>query len=284
VDDREPTIEIDMSGIGVDDAEPAPRIYTAAGTRTHLVLSDIHVPYEDKAVNAAVREFARDLKPHGVTFNGDAIDLLEISRHSQASVAKLEGRRFGYTFDKANEYIDALADAAGSQCDEWHWVAGNHERRIDTWLASGDNAVFIGEPGFSVAERLHFDRRGMVDHGPYPEAGVKLGHLLVTHGQWTGQYAAAKHFREYGCPVLVGHVHTPGMYYGSGYDTQRAAWVAGMLGDMDSAAMDYKKPPRSWAHGFAVVHVRKSGAFQCQLHNFWDKTLFVGGKQYGGTP
>lgn len=256
----------------------APAVHTS---RMYAVLSDLHCPYHDVRAVGAVCDALADLRPHGLILNGDFLDLYELSRFNAGSLAKLEGRRTLTTFLVANEVLDDLRAAAGDRLDEWHYTAGNHELRAQRWLEQGDHGVLAGEDVLTIPSRLRCEERGIVYHDGYPTARVRLGHLTVTHGKRACAYTAAANWRDYGSSVLTGHSHTPEIYYGAGLDSQRAAYVSGHLADPDSVAMQYAPRPNRWAQGWALVYLRRSGAFTVELINLWDGKFGVGGREFG---
>lgn len=251
-------------------------------TKYYVVVNDVHVPHHDKKSVAAVLEYVRDLKPHGIIYNGDILDFDEISSYNTGSLSKLEGRRFRETWDVANQFLDDFKKAAGRRLIEQHFIDGNHEDRLARWLANEGNGVFQDDPAFSIADRLHFKERGIVYHTPYDKAFLKLGHLVVTHGRYSNKYSAAKHLDTYRNSVLIGHTHTPQVFFGPGLLHSQVCYVSGHLADVDSAAMDYAPRPNAWTQGFATVAVRTSGNFSVQLHTLWDGHFSVGGRDYGG--
>jgi hypothetical protein len=246
-----------------------------------IVVGDVHVPYQDPAACAAVGDLMRDLRPDGLVINGDYLDLLEVSRHSSGAVAQLEGLRIAKSFDAGNEQLDRWLKAGGPQMRKNAFVDGNHEHRLDRWMASGDNSVWLDDPSTDIGARLRFRERGFVHHKGYPKASAKLGHLLVTHGRWTNKYAAATHMERYGHAILVNHVHAPGMHYGSALGKQKAGFVNGHLADPDSPAMSYAPVPNSWCQGFAVVVVEPNKTFHCDLVRFADGAFYYAGRRYG---
>jgi predicted phosphodiesterase len=250
--------------------------------RVYVVVSDVHVPSQDRAAVAAACDYFGDVRPHGIVYNGDILDFDEVSRYSRDSVAKLEGKRIATSWLAGNEFLDQTTAACGPRLREKHWVEGNHERRLAAWLESGSNAVFKDDFALSVPDRLLFEKRGIMDHGAYPDASLRLGHLLVTHGTIAAKYTAARTLDKYGHSALVGHAHRPDMHYGSALEGNRAAYVAGHLADPDSPAMSYAPRPNAWAQGFATVYLRKSGAFQVTLHQLFGGVFYVLGRRYGG--
>jgi predicted phosphodiesterase len=249
--------------------------------KIYVVMSDVHIPYQSVAGCRAVCDLMKDLQPDGIVLNGDILDLIELSRHSSASVAKLEGRRINASFKAANKQLDEWQAAAGPQCTDNHFIDGNHEDRLARWLATGDNAVWIGDEATDIGLRLGLAARGFQYHKGYPEAHIRLGHLVVTHGRWTSKYAAATHLDRYRKSVLVGHCHTPGVHYGPGLDNQQVGIVTGHLADINSEAMKYAPVPNSWRQGFAVVALEPNGLFHVQPVNFVEGCFYFGGKKYG---
>jgi len=252
------------------------------GVRIYAVLSDVHVPYQDRRAVAGVCDYLRDLQPHGLILNGDILDLDEISRHNAGSVANLEGKRISRTWREGNAFLDVVISSCGSRLDDIRWVDGNHEDRIARWLAQADHAVFADDLGFDIAGRLRFAERGIKHFSGYPDAHTTLGKLLITHGTVCGKYAPARHLDKYRHSVLFGHTHTPGMYYASGM-SRTAAYNNGHLADVLSPALSYAATPNAWAQGFAVVHVRTTGEFQVQLIQLWNGQFHVGDRTYGGS-
>lgn len=250
-------------------------------TKTFVICSDVHIPSQSNPCIKAVAELLRDIRPDGLILNGDILDLIELSSHARGSVAQLEGLRICKVFGEANSVLDLWQDAAGPQCKENHFVEGNHEDRLNRWIRTGDNSVWLGDESVSIPNRLKLVQRGFVYHAGYPKAYVRLGHLIVTHGKYCTKYAAATHLERYRCSVLVGHVHTPGMHYGSGFEQVQVGIVTGHLADVNKPALSYASVPNSWQQGFAIVVVEPNGNFHIELKNFVDGVFYYGGKRYG---
>lgn len=248
--------------------------------RVYVVVSDVHVPYHDPVCLKAVCDLIKDVKPHGFVINGDFLDLAEISKHSRGSLAQLEGKRIADTFDAANSVLDYYDDALQGARDK-HFTAGNHEYRLQRWLETGDNAVFAGDAGVSIPHRLGLEKRGYVYRPDYPNAYVKLGHLVVTHGITCQKHAAAGHLDRYHHSVLVGHTHTSQSFHASTFNSQQGGYCAGHMANPKSEAMKYAPVPNRWVQGFAVVTVEPNDNFHCQLVNFVDGVAYFGARRYG---
>lgn len=258
---------------------PSPR---PAANRLTFVTSDEHVPYQDQNCQNAINALANELRPTGWIINGDGLDLLEISRHSAGSLAKLEGRRLCVTWEEANRWLDGKRDAAGDQCVDWDYVEGNHEDRIRRWLEHADHGVFADDEVLSLERRLRLSERGIeLAPGGYPEGGVRLGHLWVTHGRFTNKYHAAKMLDYYRHSVMYGHTHAHQVFYSSAFGGAQVAIGTGHLADVDSPAMSYAPKPNNWVQGFAIVDTRPDGSFNAQPINFWNGQFSYAGKSYG---
>jgi predicted phosphodiesterase len=232
-------------------------------TQTHVVLSDIHVPYQDRRAQEIVCQVVEDLKPDGLIVNGDGLDFFELSRHNRGSVALLEGKRIKKTWDEGLAFRAELDSAAGSGCKRKEWLEGNHENRLYRWIRTDENAVFIDDEGVSIPHRLALAPNGWIYKAGYPKkAHAFLGKLLVTHGRYCGKYPAARHLEKYQTSCLVGHTHTVQTYHGSTWGGQRMAHCAGFLADENSEAMEYADEANNWIKNFTVVHVQASGEFQ----------------------
>lgn len=244
--------------------------------KIYFIFNDIHVPDQNKPLVDAACELLRDIKPHGIVLNGDILDLPEVSRHNAGSVAHLEGKRLAHTWTAGNKLLDQFDAAAGPRCKEKHFIEGNHEHRWQRWIESGDNVVFADDEATSLKYRLRLQQRGYVYHSGYPDAHVRIGKLLVTHGQWSGKYPAARHLERYQISVLVGHTHTDQTYHASTWEGQRGAYCNGHMADEDSDAMAYAPKPRAWIQGFSVVQVRPSGDFFVQPVRWVNGCFFYG--------
>lgn len=252
----------------------------AAKTRTYVVVSDVHVPYQDPVCCAAVGQLLRDLAPTGLIVNGDFLDFYELSRYNSNSVAAMEGKRIVDTFAAGNKQLDEWLALAGPQCRDNHFLDGNHEGRLKDWLRSGNNSAFLDDDSLDIGHRLRFKERNVTYHrGEHSQ--LMLGNLIITHGRWCNKYHAAKHLDEFRHSVLYGHTHAPQTYSASAYQTQQVATGTGHLADPESPACEYAPKPNRWMQGFALVHVRPDGLSHAVPLNFFNKRFHYAGRDYG---
>lgn len=251
------------------------------GVKVYLVATDVHVPYHCPIALGAFCDLVRDLQPDGLVLGGDFLDLIEVSRHASSSVAQLEGLRISKSFEEGRKVLDRIVQAGGAGMTERYFLDGNHEDRLARWVKAGDNAVWLGDEGTSIAHRLGLKDRGFTYVEGYPEAKVYLGKLAITHGIWTNKFHANAHLDRFKHSVMYGHTHVPQMHYGSSLKNKVAAYGLGHMADPKSPAMSYAPTPNAWCQGFGVVYVRKSGEFNVQQIQLWDGTFFYGNRQYG---
>ena len=271
------------SSIGVKTFLQAAKCFapSVSSTKFYTVVSDVHIPHHDKEAVTTVLEYVKDLRPHGIVYNGDILDFYEISRFNSGSLKKLENQRFKDTWDQGNAFLDNFMKAAGNRLEEQYWNDGNHEDRLARWIEHEGNGVFADDEAFSIPGRLKLKERGITYNPVSDKAYVKLGHLLITHGRFATKYSAAKHLDTYRHSILIGHTHSPQVFFGPGFLHPQVCYVSGHLADTKSVAMDYSSEPNAWVQGFATVAVKKSGNFSVQLHTLWDGQFEVGGTTYG---
>jgi hypothetical protein len=251
---------------------------------TAVVISDIHRPWHNKYVYEAALEITAQLKPSIFVVNGDALDFYEISRFNSDSVLSLEGHRIVETWDSGRLMRKEIEQAAGSQCKDKRFHYGNHEGRIDDWLARGGNAIFKDDPAFSIDKRLGLSENNwtVIDN---EAGGSYLGHLWVWHGNITRKDHNAKHHLvDINHSVLVGHTHRYDVFYRPQLHGQQVGITAGYLADKEQKALQYgmsQKDIERWLHGFVVVNVYEDGSFTHEAVNFWNERTTYGGQQYG---
>ena len=250
-------------------------------TKRVLVASDWHVPYHHAENVAALCDFALDFRPHHFVNAGDFLDFDTLSRHNAGSVALLEGKRTVEHFAVGNAVNDQIDEALGEQCTEKDFLAGNHERRTDSWINRGDNAVWLGDPLIDWSGRLMLQKRGYRVQKDYVTARLQIGRLHIIHGKYHGIHAAHQHVQKLGVNVMFGHTHRSQVYLQPTLDGQRGGYAIGGLADYAQPELQYIGLGSGWSEGFGIAIVRKSGNFQADCLNFIDGVFYWGGKEYG---
>lgn len=253
--------------------------------RSWVVVSDVHAPWHDKRIHAAILDFLSDFKPDGFIIDGDFMDFYSVSRHLKG-INDLENPENKHIIRLNDEFLMGCGvlndyDKHLPKNCEKHFLEGNHEFRLTRWFNEAMNGVLSGL--ISVDGNLELKEKGYKYHEGYPNNYITIGRLIVTHGNWTPIYTAAKHLNEFRGSVLFGHTHTSQLHYVGGLKNKQAGFNIGHLADVNAKGMSYAKKTGRWVHGFGIVYEEVStGKFWVELLNFYDHKLFYNKKMYGG--
>jgi UDP-2,3-diacylglucosamine pyrophosphatase LpxH len=213
-----------------------------------VVLSDLHIPYQDNSVCNQALAFIRDNKPGKVHLLGDICDCYAVSRFVKDPKRKDD---LQWELDETAKFIARVRDAAGDA--QVVFSEGNHEFRLRRFLASEAKAL-AGLRSLHLSTLLGLSKLNVMyrDHDqPY-----RVGTLLYTHGQlvrkWSGS-SAKGHFEKYGCCVIHGHTHRLGTFYHRDINTTFGAWENGCICDLNP---DYCTAP-DWQQGWSVVWTKR---------------------------
>lgn len=254
--------------------QPLPRgkAPSGRGSYVRVIIPDTHGCYADKpACGALIRDIER-LNPREVVWLGDHLDCggFLAQHHTCNYVAQSE-----YTFEddcaQANDLIDRVQRASPGAVH--HYIEGNHERRIETWictetLRNHKDAGFLRrmlspETVLSLAKRgIAFYAMSAHHMGVRTRGAIKLGHCYFVHGINTSKHAAAATLAKFGAPVVFGHTHRRDSYAGELVNESVSvidAWCPGCL--CERAPMYAHTNPTAWTHGYAVQFVAADGTF-----------------------
>lgn len=237
-----------------------------AGPAKALILSDIHVPYQDKtAVEEAVKRGAdADL----VILNGDITDCYEVSSF-QPDPRKCN---FAGSLRVTRELLAWLRDKFPDA--RFVYKEGNHEERLERYFTVRAPAV-LGCEEFELKNLLKLADYGVEWLGE--KRPIKLGKLHIVHGhEWRMAFsnpvnpARGLFLRAKVC-AIEGHYHQSSQHSErtlAGNVT--STWSTGCLADLHP---EYA-PLNSWCHGAAFVEIDSAGVFQV------DNFRIIDGKAY----
>jgi len=213
-----------------------------------IVLSDVHVPFQDKQVCGMALKFIRDQKPGIIHLLGDIADFYAVSRFDKDTSRKIDLQA---ELDDTVVFLQKVREAAPDS--RILYSEGNHEFRLRRYLRSEARALALLR-SLTLENLLSFEDLGIeyrTSDKPY-----RNGSLLYTHGQivrkWSA-YTAKGHFEKYGSCVIHGHTHRLGAFYHRDLDTTYGAWENGCLCDLNP---EYAATP-DWQHGWSVVWTKK---------------------------
>jgi predicted phosphodiesterase len=249
----------------------------------YFVFSDVHVPAHHRRRFEAAYQLMDAIGCKGVIWNGDFLDLPEFSRHSAGSILERESQRIHRSFGAGNELLDEVDSRANAEDNRF--VYGNHEDRLNRWIATGDNSVFFNDDSLDISKRLRLKERGYKVYPKYKggpgKGGFFLGKLLIVHGEHSGENPHEAHMRKYQTSVLFGHTHTAAMKHYSTYTGQRVAANQGYMADENHKLMGYLSRPNRHIPGFALVYLYPNGHFNIDLIRYQGTKFSYGGVVYG---
>jgi hypothetical protein len=245
-----------------------------------VVANDIHIPnHNKKAVSCLLKAIAQ-IRPNGVTLNGDIGDWGTFSRHTRFSPPKCHWTDSQFydasarEYDQLNEFLDRVQLAAPRARKRMEF--GNHELWVEDFIRESPRTR---RDLFGLEKRLALTTRGY-DLYKYNDF-MKLGKLRVTHGMYTGAAHAKKHVEAMGTSILYGHLHDIQVHSKvTPENISHMGWCNGCLCNMNP---DYlRNRPQNWNHGFAIVYVWPNGAFQCDVIRINDGKCIVAGQEIIG--
>lgn len=212
--------------------------------RMGVVLSDVHVPFQDRSVCSMALGFIREHRPAMLHLLGDIADCYSVSRFVKDPQRKEDLQE---DLDTTAEFLREVRDAAPQA--RILFSEGNHEFRLRKYLASEARALAMLR-ALDLGRLLDMD--GLKIEFRRHDQPYRIGSLLFTHGQlvrkWSGATGRA-HFEKYGSCVIHGHTHRLGAFYHRDINDTYAAWENGCLCSLNP---DYVTAP-DWQHGWSVV-------------------------------
>ncbi len=233
-----------------------------------LSISDTHSQFLDPFVWLSFLASIRDLKPDGVLFNGDILDMPEISRHPKVP---------GWTtplqdeLDFKREMFRQVRKIAGHKGDLFD-TAGNHDTdRLAMYLTQVSQAL-SGLRDLRIDKLMGLDEFGVqLFHGgtiasPRGTEDAKPGFLMfdayrIHHGSRLGLNPAADELRSAGRSGQSGHVHRAGIAFGTTETTEGMSWMSTPMGCRHEAGRSYVKGVNTgWQRGFGLCRIFPDGS------------------------
>jgi len=234
------------------------------------VLSDIHYPYEDQNCIQLTKAFLQDYQPDMVVFNGDISDCYSVSRYEKNMKNRPDlQEELDYTHDRLVEWIDEFPNT------EFKFVEGNHEARLKKHVSANAPSL-VALRGLSYQHLVGLDRLNIEWIPEYKD--LQIGSLMFTHGTRVRKHAgntARGHFEDYGCSVIIGHIHRLAVGWKRNKFGHHAMIENGTLCDFD---VEYIRFP-DWQHGFTTIEF-DGDDFNVQQHPITDYKLIGNGKVY----
>jgi len=199
------------------------------GSFLRVVVPDVHGAYIDKTAAATCLSDIEDLQPAEIVLLGDVVDCTaHLCAHRTTGVVAELAHSYEDDLAAAATFLDRLREVAPTAKIEY--LAGNHERRVDTWAIS--TALKTGAPPEDVKSisqslrqmyapeiRLHLEKRKIAyyrwdviyDGLRLPGAILRNG-VIMLHGISTSTHAASQHINKIKSNgshqgIVFGHTH-----------------------------------------------------------------------------
>lgn len=242
----------------------------------HIVAGCIHFPAVNEKFYNAFLKFIGDVSGElkGIHLIGDILDCKSLSQHDKGQVSDTNLEE---EYNKSNKYLDMLDSTLPSGIEK-NYIWGNHEERYTRLQKQVDISKF-GKALLSPTAGCRFIERGYTVQEDYQNAKIQLGnHLDLIHGQYVVANACKKHLDVYKKSIMFAHTHK----MGSHFDTDKAAFNIGWMGDSANKAFGYcsRVTKEGWQNGFAVVNIDESGFYHVQMIQFFNGRFYYGGKEY----
>lgn len=222
-----------------------------------LLLSDIHIPYQDNAALKAAIEYGKSEKVNTIILNGDILDFYTISKYAKAP----NKPSMTLEIDMCRAFLKSLREDFPNA--RIYYKEGNHELRWYSYLILKSPELF----GMAIMELD--DVIGMTGFGVTPIKDNRMmlvGDLTILHGHEVKvssvDYPAAALFRKTMQKSICGHLHKTDSFkkkqIGGNYIH---TYVTGCLSTLKVEFAIYNQ----WNHGFAHIKVDRFG--QAEVNN-----------------
>ena len=221
--------------------------------RKGIIVCDEQVPFHIDL--SGVNKYIADEKPDIICRLGDMLDLRALTGWTNTAPADIDWGMVLEELAQGNSILDAQSRLHKPH-DEHYWT-GNHEERLEKFLAKHPAWVRKNPWVPSVVRDLNLKRRGMKVHSQMQL--VRFGDLYMFHGDDYSTNHCRNNARNYGVKLAYGHVHTcERQTVPTPVDkSYRSAWSIGCLCDRDP---DWKRgKPNSWVQGFATFYIDERG-------------------------
>lgn len=238
------------------------------GPLTALVLSDVHIPYHDRASLTLALQRGLDRGADTIVLNGDFLDCFALKSWETDPRNRDFAGELQTTIDTLDVIREAFPDA------RIIYKIGNHEERYERYMIL-KAPEFLDVAKFQFPSVFEFERNKIEE--VRDKRPIKLGKLNVIHGHEyrfsiSNPVSPARGlFLRGRSHAVCGHFHQPGHHSGRTLEQNvLSCWSTGCLCDLHPGWL----PMNEWCHGFAIVTVDDGGAFRV------DNLRIIEGKIY----
>jgi len=224
------------------------------GQNNILILSDIHLPYQDnEALNLALN-YGIENKVNTIYLNGDTLDMY----HGSRFVKDRRKRDLAYELEMGRNFLKQLQEVF--ECPIYFKI-GNHEKRWEDYLRI-QAPELLGIADFELETILRFREFGVT---LVKDKQIAMaGKLPIMHGhEWQGGFAppvnpARGLYMKAKQSCIIGHHHRTSEHTEKSLSGEvTTTWSTGCLCGLQP---DYA-PFNNYNHGFAHVIVQNDGSY-----------------------
>jgi len=237
------------------DYEKSESFIVPKGQNNVLVLSDIHIPYQDNKALELALNYGLDNKVNAIYLNGDTIDMYQGSRF----IKDRRLRDLAGELEMTRKFLKMLKDTFNCPI---YFKIGNHEKRWEDYLKLKAPEL-LGIDDFKLEQILRFREFG-VNLIKDRQIGY-LGKLPVLHGhEWFAGFAppvnpARGLFLKAKESCIIGQHHTTSEHTEKSLGGKiTTCWSTGCLSGLEPEYNPFNK----YNHGFAHVRFDKNGDYE----------------------
>ena len=230
------------------------------GVHRAAILSDIHLPYEDKDALTKALKLTKEFSPDIIILNGDICDCISLSRYSRS----LDERNFNEEVKAVRKFLYDLRRRF--PLANILYRIGNHEQRVQKFLI--EKAAELSELDELMLPSL-FHLKQLKINWLESEDLLDLCGLKVLHGHevsGTLQVFPARGLQlATMCSSICGHSHRSSFFIARNIERKVIqSWTCGCLANL--------RPKFSinnnWIHGIALVETKGRDKFTVRLENW----------------
>lgn len=235
------------------------------GCNNILLLSDLHIPYQDNASIELALRYGQENDVNTIFINGDLLDFHHLSKFQHDP----RKRNTLHEFGTAKAMLQSIR--AAFPLAEIYWLKGNHDMRYEHWLMSKAPEVF-DDPYYHLEERLKLneERIKLIDDKTLVKAGllsITHGHLIMK-GFFAPVNAARGAWMKAKQSLLISHVHKVSKHVEVDIDGKvHACWSTGCLCELWP---DYNPLVSNYQTGFAHILINDDKTYSVLNHQIID--------------
>jgi len=207
-----------------------------------------------------IQDFLAYIKPTHLVIGGDIGNFDAVSSFKGSrQIALLEGKTVEWEVDHINDNIVTPLYMSLPETTEWIWLEGNHDYRLNQYLAE--------DPTFGDYYKFKNCVARWMAYTPYqffeinkPWRPVK--NLQYLHGIYWNLHHAAKTIIALHRTTIYGHVHDSQKDMAVSPIDQTEFMYAKSIGCLCNRNPDYmRNKPNRWSHGLSITYTWKDGRF-----------------------